>query len=425
MQIEYDDGDRAREVAERARSFVESVVIPVEREHLGSGPIPESVVEGLREEARAHDVYAPQVDEEYGGLGLDFRDVLPTFEAAGRSLLGPAALRIAAPDEGNMNTLELFGTDEQKERWLRPLVADEIRSAISMTEPMQGGGSDPKMLKTVAERDSAGETPTDSGETSASRDGDEWVIDGHKWWTTRGSEADVLLVLARTDFDAHPYEGCSFILVPADAPGVEIVRDIPHMGGTLLGETHAEIVYDDVRVPVENTLGPVNEGFSVVQRRLGPARLTHCMRYAGMAERALDVAKAYASERRAFDEPLAEKQGLRFEIAEAETRLHAARTMVRHAARAIERGEEARVEVAMCKSYVAPVVQEAIDVAVQVCGANGIGRDLPLADFYETVRQFRILDGADEVHKRSIARAAFDGVDESELEAVTRYRDAG
>ncbi|MFC4551219.1 MULTISPECIES: acyl-CoA dehydrogenase family protein [Halorussus] len=402
--MEYDDSERAREVADRVRSFVEEEVIPVEREHLGGPTVDRETVDELRDRARDYDIYAPQIPEEYGGMGMDFRNVLPVFEEAGRSLLGATAIRVDAPDEGNMHTLELVGTDDQKERWLRPLAAGDIRSGFSMTEPNPGAGSDPKMIRTTAEKD-----------------GDEWVINGHKWWTTQGSEADVLLVMARTDQDAHPYEGCSIILVPADTPGVEVVRDIPHLGGGVTGTGHAEIRYDDVRVPEENLLGEENAGFAIAQQRLGPARLTHCMRFSGMAERALEIAKAYASQRTAFDGPLAEKQALRFEVAEAETRLHAVRTMVRHAARQIAAGEEARIEVAMSKTFAANVVQDAIDASIQLCGGNGIGKDLPLADFYENVRQFRIIDGADEVHKRVIARNAFEDVDESEVEHLTRY----
>jgi acyl-CoA dehydrogenase len=257
--------------------------------------------------------------------------------------------------------------------------------------------------------------------TTARREGDEWVIDGHKWWTTQGVEADVYLVMARTDEDAHPYRGCSIFLVPADADGVEVVRDVPHMGES--GMSHAEMRYDDVRVPDDAMLGTENAGFMIAQKRLGPARLTHCMRFAGMADRALDIAVAYANERQTFGESLADKQETRFKIVDARTRLHAARTMVRHAAGEIEDDKRARVEVGMSKVFAANVAQDAIDTAVQVCGGNGIGKDLPLADFYENVRAFRIVDGADEVHKRSIAKRVFDEeeVDESELENITRY----
>ncbi|WP_224333017.1 acyl-CoA dehydrogenase family protein [Haloprofundus halobius] len=402
--MEYDDSERAEAVAARVREFVDETVIPVERDLLGDGPIGDDQLAVLREEARERDIYAPQISTEYGGMGMQFRDVLPAFEEAGRSLLAAPAIRVDAPDEGNMHTFELVATEAQKDEWLRPLVDGDIRSGFCMTEPMQGGGSDPKMLK-----------------TEARQEGDEWVIDGHKWWTTNGLEADIFLVMARTDFDAHPYSGCSIILVPADTPGVEIERGIPHMADGLLGTSHAEIKFEDVRVPVENLMGEENEGFSIAQQRLGPARLTHCMRYSGMAQRALDVAKAYTSEREAFGSPVAEKQGIRFAVAEAETELHAARCMVRHAADRITAGDEARIEVSMSKLYTSNVVQEAIDTAMQLCGANAVGEDLPLADFYQNVRQFRFVDGADEVHKRVIARDAFSDVDDSELANVTRY----
>jgi len=402
--MDYDDSSRAQEFASRTREFIDEVVIPIERDCLGDGHVGETTWQELQDAARQYDVFAPHLPETYGGHGLSYRDMLPVFEAAGRSLLGPGAIRVDAPDEGNMHTLELFGTDAQQERWLEPLAKGEIRSGFSMTEPMQGAGSDPKMIRTTAEKD-----------------GDEWVIDGHKWWTTQGTEADVLIVMARTDPDAHPYAGCSLFLVPADADGVEVVRDVPHIGGNLTGGSHAEIKYHGVRVPEDALLGTLNEGFKHAQQRLGPARLTHCMRFSGMAERALDVAKAYVSEREAFDTTLAEKQHPRFTIADAEIRLHGVRTMVRHAARQIEDGEEARIPVAMTKVFAANVTQDIIDDCLQLCGGAGISRDLPLANFYENVRQFRIIDGADEVHKRVIAREAFENVDASELEAVPRF----
>ncbi len=401
--MEYNDSATARELRERAHEFMEEVVLPEERAHAG-GSIGRETIDDLREQAREYDVYAPQIPEEHGGMGIALRDVLPLFEEAGRSLLGAPAMRVDAPDEGNMHTLELVGTDSQKDDWLDPLVAGEIRSGFAMTEPAPGGGSDPKMLQTTAEKE----------------DG-EWVIDGHKWWTTQGSAADVLLVMARTDEEAHPYAGCSIILVPTEAEGVEIVRDIPHLGQSLMPESHAEIRFDGVRVPEENLLGEENEGFTVAQQRLGPARLTHCMRFSGMADRALDVAKAYMSEREAFGSDLSEKQAQRFAIAEAETRLHAARTMVRDAAEKLDAGEEARIEVSMSKVFAANVAQETIDLAIQCCGGAGISRDLPLADFYDAVRAFRIVDGADEVHKRTIAREAFEETNSAEIETIPRF----
>jgi acyl-CoA dehydrogenase len=405
--MEYHDSPEAKAVEKRVRGFIEEVVLPREREALRKGEqISESEMHEFWEQAKERDLFAPQMPEEYGGQGLSFREMLPSFEQIGRSLLGPRSIRANAPDEGNMHTLEIAGTEAQKEGWLEPLVQGEITSAFSMTEPMQGGGSDPKMLKTTAETN-----------------GDEWVINGHKWWTTNGPNADFLLVLAITDQDAHPYNGASIILVPTDIDGVEIVREMSHLGGEGLyaneyGE--AEIKYRNVRVPVENTVGEEGGGFRVAQQRLGGGRLTHCMRFSGMAERALDVTKAYMAEREAFGDKLMEKQALRHEIAEAETELHMARTGIRHAARQLD-DSDARIEVAMSKLFTARVTNEIVDMALQYCGGNGIGKDLPLAHFYELVRTFPIVDGASEVHRRSIARDAFEDINKAEVEHVLRF----
>ncbi|MFB6170524.1 MAG: acyl-CoA dehydrogenase family protein [Haloarculaceae archaeon] len=402
--MEYQDSARAKELTERAHRFMEEVVLPYERDLPSDYTVTQEDFDDLREQARDYDIYCPQIGEEWGGMGEDFRDALPVFEEAGRSLLGAPAMRVDAPDEGNMHTIEMVGTEAQKEEYLRPLVEGELRSCFSMTEPMQGAGSDPKMIK-----------------TSAEKDGDEWVISGHKWWSSYASESDILLVMARTDEDAHPYEGCSFFIVPTDHPDVEIIRDVPHLGQSLHRESHAEVRYHDVRVPEENLLGEENMGFQHAQQRLGPARLTHCMRYAGQAKRSLEVAKAYISEREAFGEIISRKQAVRHDIAEAEMQLHAQRTMIRDAADKIASGEEARIEVAMAKVFCANVCNDVIDTALQALGGNGIAKDLPVSDFYENVRAFRIFDGADEVHLRTIARNAFEDVAEEELENVTRY----
>jgi len=402
--LSFDDSDRAAELQSRAHDLMEEVVLPKERQLTGGMTVSQGTIDELRTAAQEYDIYCPQIDEAYGGMGEDFRDVLPVFEEAGRSLLGSLAMRVSAPDEGNMHLLELQGTELQKEQYLEPLVAGDINSGFSMTEPMQGAGSDPKMIKTTAEQD-----------------GTEWVINGHKWYTTQGIMADFLLVFARTDQESHPYEGCSVFIVPKEAEGIEVVRNIPHLGSEVTGKGHAEIKFNDVRVPDEHLLGTEGEGFKHVQERLGPARLTHCMRFSGMAKRSLDIAKAYMSEREGFGTQMADKQDPRHRIAEHETRLAAARSLVRTAADRIAAGHEARIEVSMAKVFTANVTQNAIDDALQFCGANGMTKDLPIADFYESVRQFRIVDGADEVHKRTIARAAFDDVDERELEPVVRY----
>ena len=402
--LSYDDSARAEELAGRARDLMDEVVLPRERELAGGMTASEGTIGDLREAAREYGIYAPQIEEEYGGMGEDFRDVLPAFEEAGRSPLGQAAMRVDAPDEGNMHLLELHGTDLQKEEYLEPLVEGELRSGFSMTEPQPGAGSDPKSIRTTAEKD-----------------GDEWVIDGHKWWTTQGIRADILLVFARTDPDAHPYEGCSVFIVPAEADGVEVVRNIPHLGSEMTGAGHAEIKYNNVRVPEEHLLGEEGKGFQHVQERLGPARLTHCMRYSGMAERALDIAAAYMSERDAFGTALSEKQYPRFELADQRIRLAAARALVRTVAADIAAGNEARIGVSMAKVFTANATQEAIDTALQFCGGTGVSRDLPLADFYESVRAFRVVDGADEVHRRTVARELCEDVPTEELEALTHF----
>jgi acyl-CoA dehydrogenase len=405
--MEYHDSDKAKEVATRVEAFMEEEVLPREREALRTGNlISFDELEEYWEMAKDRDLFAPQMSEEYGGQGLDFRDMLPAFEQVGRSLFGARAIRANAPDEGNMHTLEIGASEEIKEEYLRPLVQGDMWSAFSMTEPMGGGGSDPKMLQTTAEKD-----------------GDEWVINGHKWWSSQAKIADFLLVFARTDQDSHPYEGSSIILVPKDTDGVEVVRNYPVLGGHGVMETefgHAEIKYDNVRVPVENTIGEEGGGFRLAQLRLGGGRLTHCMRHCGMAERALDVAKAYMAEREAFGSPLMDKQALRHRIADAETKLHAARTISRHAARELD-NSDARIEVAMAKNFTANATNEIIDLAVQTCGGNGIAKDLPLAHFYEEVRSFRIFDGADEVHRRTIARDAFEDLKSEEVEHVLRF----
>ncbi|PSP38404.1 acyl-CoA dehydrogenase [Halobacteriales archaeon QH_7_65_31] len=369
--MEYHDSAKAKEVAGRVEDFMEEVVLPREREALRTGElISEKELHECWEMAKERDLFAPQVSEEYGGQGLEFSDMLPSFEQVGRSLWGALSIRANAPQEGNMHTLEMAGTEAQKEEYLRPLVQGELQSAFSMTEPTDGGGSDPKMLR-----------------TTAIKDGDEYVINGHKWWSSDGYNADFLLVMARTDLDAHPYEGTSIILVPTDTDGVDVVRNIPHLGGHGIVDVslgHAEIKFDNVRVPEENLLGDENKGFRLAQLRLGGGR------------------------------------ALRHRIATAETELHGARTMVRHAARELDESD-ARIEVAMAKMFTANVTNEIMDLAVQCLGGNGIGKDLPVAHFYEAVRPFRIVDGADEVHRRTIARHAFEDVDDSDMQNVVQF----
>jgi acyl-CoA dehydrogenase len=314
------------------------------------------------------------------------------------------AILVEVVDQLHADVLVEYGTDEQVDEWLPRIVSGDVKTAISMTEPMQGSGSDPTMLQSTAEQD-----------------GDEWIINGHKTWNTRGSEADLLFVYAITDPDAHPHNGISCFVVPSDSAGVEVVRDVPHMGGGVLGEVHSEYFFEDVRVHENNLLGAEGGGFEVFARGLDRGRVWHGIHKSGMARRALDIAKAYMEERQAFGEKLSQKQSLRFDIAKAESKHHVWRLFNRDVAAKIANNDEPRVETAMHKYYCANIAQEIIDTAVQALGANGVGKDIPVSNFYETVRQYRIFDGADEVHLRTVARDAFEETDGSEIEAIPRF----
>jgi acyl-CoA dehydrogenase len=374
-------------LAERVRAFVEREVVPLEAElQRTNAPLTVAQVQALRQKARDEGIFAPTMPPDLGGLGLTIAEWVPVLEAAGRSLLAPLAIHCAAPDEGNMHTLHHFANDEQKERYLRPLAKGEIFSGFSMTEPPPGAGSDPTMLS-----------------TRAVREGDEWVINGRKWYTSNGEVADFLLIMALTDPEMGAHKGSTIFLAPITTEGITIVRDVPTMGRGDFGG-HVEIVYENVRVPHSAILGQEGQGFAIAQARLGPARLTHCMRWLGIAQRALEIAAQYASKRDAFGKKLAEHQSIGFMLADSEMELHAARLMVHHAAWLLTRGEQARSETSMAKVFTSEAVNRVIDRAIQVCGGTGISRDLPLASWYEGARAFRIYDGASEVHRMVAAR---------------------
>jgi acyl-CoA dehydrogenase len=368
------------DLAQRVRQFVDREVIPLE-----NSEITPEIVRDLRARAQAEKLFAPTMPQSLGGLGLPLEHWPPVLEAAGRSLLGPLALHCAAPDEGNMHLLHMFANEQQQEQYLKPLVAGEIFSAFSMTEPPPGAGSDPTMIH-----------------TNAVRDGDEWVINGHKWFTSNGTVASFLIIMARTTPDVPAHKGCTLFLAPIDTPGVEIVRDVPVLTHDFGG--HVEIRYQDVRVPHSAILGKEGEGFALTQARLGPARLTHCMRWTGIAQRALEIATAYAAEREAFNARLSEHQSIQWMLADSATELHAGRLMIQHAAYLLSHGEQARQETSMAKVFVAETVNRVLDRAIQICGATGLSRDLPLSNWYAAARAFRVYDGASEVHRMVIAR---------------------
>lgn len=374
------------EIAHRVRRFVDEEVIPLE-DFEASAAISDQALREVRAKAKAAGLWAPQLPPDLGGMGLSLSEIVPVFEAAGRSHLGPLALNCAAPDEGNMHLLHLFTNEEQRERYLKPLAAGEIHSAFAMTEPAPGAGSDPTMLLTRADRD-----------------GDDWIINGHKWFTSGAEGAAFFLIMARTDLNQPAHKGSTIFIAPAGTPGIENVRNVPIMGFHDFGG-HCEMKFHDLRLPSSAILGDVGQGFSLTQARLGPARLTHCMRWTGIAQRALEIAAQYAAERDAFGKHLNEHQAIQWMLADSALELHAGRLMIQQSAWLLEQGRQAREETAMCKVHVAETVNRVLDRAIQICGGKGISRDLPLSSWYEAARAFRIYDGASEVHRMVIARS--------------------
>jgi len=364
----------------RVASFVRDEVIPLERkENFDLG--------ALRQKARQAGIFGPQLPREWGGLGLGTVAMCVLFEQAGRSLLGPLALHCAAPDEGNMHLLSVYATPEQREQYLRPLVEGRIRSCFAMTEPAPGAGSDPTMILTRATR-------VDGG----------WEITGRKWFATGAQGSTFAIAMAVTDPSVPAHKGVTMFLVPANTPGFNIVRSVPTMGGHGGPGGHGEIDFDHVRVPDSAVLGKIGDGFKMAQVRLTPARLTHCMRWMGVAQRSLEIAIDYAKKRDAFGKKLAQHQSIQWMIADSEIELHASRMMVMQAAWKHERGHDIRHESSICKVFVAEAVNRVIDRAVQICGALGVSTDTPLEHFYREARAFRIYDGPSEVHRMVIAR---------------------
>ena len=321
------------------------------------------------------------------GAGLTNWEYGMLAELMGRSLAASMAFNCAAPDTGNMEILAEFGTPEQKKRWLTPLLEGDIRSCFSMTEP-EVAGSDPTLLR-----------------TRAVRDGNHWVINGHKWFTSGAIGASVAIVMAVSNPDNAPHLRASMILVPLDTPGFNLIRPVPVMGHAG-GSGHCEIRYENCRVPAENLLGPEGAGFMIAQARLGPGRIHHCMRAIGAAERALEMMCQRAITRVAFGGPLAEKQFVQEMIATSRMEIDQARLLVLHAAWKMDTvgKKEARQEISMIKVVAANICMNVLDRAIQVHGALGVSDDTPLARMWRDLRMLRLADGPDEVHKAVIAR---------------------
>ena len=372
---------------ERVRSFMEEHVYPNERALAAEDDAADALIAELQQKAKDADLWAPHLPPEAGGSGSGFIEYAYLNEEIGRSAIAQLILGCQAPDAGNGEILHLYGTPEQRERFLRPLVAGETRSFFGMTEP-EVAGSDPTLLR-----------------GRAVRDGDDWVIDAHKWFSSGADGAGFGVVMVVTDPDAEPHRRASMILVPTDTPGYELVRKIPVMGHEGHGwSTHCETLFTNVRVPVTNTLGEPGDGFRIAQKRLGPGRIHHVMRWLGQMQRAFELMCSYSLERKAFGEALADKQTVQNWIAESAAEIQACRLMTLQAAHRLDEGDEARVEISLIKFYAAQVLNDVIDRAIQVHGGLGVTDDTPLAVMYRMARGARIYDGADEVHKMVVAR---------------------
>lgn len=373
------------------REFVEKEIIPLERlllNHEYDALMQQ--MEEKRKAAKALGFWLPQIPRAYGGMGLTLVEHGMVSEALGRSILGHYALNCQAPDAGNMEILIEHGTPEQKEKYLMPLLAGDVRSCFSMTEP-ENPGSNPTWMS-----------------TTALKDGGEYVVTGNKWFSTGAEGAAFAIVMAITDPKAEKYKRASQIIVPADTPGFKLIRKTSVMGERGAGWlSHGEILYDGARVPLGNLLGAEGAGFAIAQERLGPGRIHHCMRWIGICERAFDLMCEQAVRREvAPGHPLAEQQTIQTWIAESRAEINSARLMTLDAAHKIDQQGQyaAREEVGLIKFHVAGILQRVLDRSLQTHGALGMTDETPLAFFFRHERAARIYDGPDEVHKRSVAQ---------------------
>lgn len=381
--------DEVTDLVTRTAAFVRDVVIPAEPapgEQLG-----DEQRSRLQQRARDAGVFAPHVATRWGGRGLPIRYWNPVFQQAGRSLAGPQALNCAAPDEGNMHLLAMVGTAEQQQRYLAPLAAGQTRSAFAMTEPHPGAGSDPAALASTARRADGG-----------------WVINGDKRFTSGADGAAFFICMARTEGDSGADSGgaATMFLVDADNPGVRLGRHIPTMDQAVVGG-HLEMSFVDCLVSDDAVLGEVGQGYRYAQVRLGPARLTHCMRWLGLARRALDIAIDRAAERQLFGSALADLGMVQAMIADSVVDVETSDALITRTGYLLDTDPPAGTRLSsVAKVHVAEATNRIVDRAIQICGGDGVSADLPLAGFQAELRAFRIYDGPSEVHRWAIARRA-------------------
>ncbi|SNX28808.1 acyl-CoA dehydrogenase [Polynucleobacter meluiroseus] len=373
---------KAEELRERTQKFIREQIIPLERDPRQDKHGPS---EELRKElialARQAGLLTPHASIEMGGLGLSHIEKAIVFEEAGYSCLGPTAMNIHAPDEGNIHLLEAVATEEQKERWLKPLVSGRTRSCFAMTEPTPGAGSDPSMLL-----------------TTAVRDGDDYVVNGTKWFITGAEGADFVIIMARLEDGS-----ATMFLVDMNTPGLELVRKMDAMDNCFTGG-HAVLQFTDLRVPAKQILGEPGQGFKYAQIRLAPARLTHCMRWLGQARRAQDIAIAYAQQRQAFGKQLGEHEGVGFMLADNDMDLQTARLHIWHTAWLLDQGVRGNFESSRAKVVCSEAEWRVVDRCVQILGGQGVTGETELMKIFQDMRGFRIYDGPSEVHRWSMAR---------------------
>ncbi|WP_102144949.1 acyl-CoA dehydrogenase family protein [Mycobacterium hubeiense] len=396
MAIDFTLTPELEAIRTKVRDFVESVVKPGEAkigdpDHLDRGEYI-SILLGMRQEARDAGLWLPHMPKEWGGMGLGHVELAMVQAEAAKTYYGPFVLNCQAPDEGNMHTLLHWATDEQKEKYLRPLCEGMAMSCFAMTEP-EVAGSDPTLIR-----------------TRAVQDGDEWIINGHKWFISNAHRARFAILIARTENQPEiPQAANTAFIVDIPSKGWTEVRQIETMHG---GTGHSEIVIEDLRVPAANMLGGRGQGHLLGQYRLGPARLAHCMRWLAQAETALDMMVDRSLHRYAHGSMLADKQGIQWMIADSTMELYQAKLMVLHAAYRIDQGLDFKSEVSMAKHFVANMLNRVIDRSIQVHGALGYSTDTPLAHMYQHARWARLADGADEVHQMRIAQRAIAAYEE-------------
>lgn len=371
----------------RTREFVAAEILPLEADSANYDAhenIAPDVLATVRARARSAGLWAPQMPVERGGMGLSIAARAVMYEEANRSIFGPVCFNCAAPDDGNMYLLEKVGTVEQKEKWLQPIIDGQVASAFAMTEPHPGGGSDPSMIRTRADKK-----------------GDRWVVSGHKWFITGAEAASHFILIARTSDDTR--RGLTAFLFHRDQPGWEIVRRIEIMGPEEHGG-HCELRFDGLEIDDADRLMEVGQGLKATQIRLGVARLTHCMRWLGLAKRCMEIAAEYTAEREGFGIRLADRESVQLMMGETAAAINIGRLLVMNAAWKLDQGDFARKEVSMAKIHVANTLHAAADRAIQLNGARGYSKDTVLEWIYRYARQARLVDGADEVHKMVLAR---------------------